>query len=345
MSPRVFIGTSTEGKDLGRAVISVLREQGLSVRPWWKPGVFAPGQSFLSSVQQAVRDCDAALFVATPDVFSINNRRRLSSWTANGNVILEYGMFVAARGRRRTVLALVEDVALPTDLKGISQIPLTVGRRSPQQRLPVFTRKSIAALSEWSRSLFLIPPEDTQLFRCLTLEDGVSYVSDCLKGVKATLDHAAFSPPLPSWDTDAGDYRRAMESVLTQNRIYYRYLAGVGTDPFRLNGIQKQLDAYRLRPDESVRRYSPRVMFQIGRRTDISFQIFDESLLVVYVPGMEGSPGSCFVSKSPEMVRRYQTYYDALWSHGIFLSRPDQIGAMRLVHDNCARELRNVMNA
>ena len=74
-SPIVFVGSSTEGKKYSRAVVRVLRERGIAAVPWWKPGVFAPGQSFLSSALKAVSECNAAVFIATPDIFSTNSRR------------------------------------------------------------------------------------------------------------------------------------------------------------------------------------------------------------------------------------------------------------------------------
>lgn len=119
MRPKVFLGSSTEGQDLARAL-----QQELDISfdsTVWTQGVFGPGSYTMEALVSAARTHDFAVFVLTPD--DSRRSRSKQSLVARDNVLLEVGLFMGALGRERCFIVAPRDVqsfSLPTDLLGVT---------------------------------------------------------------------------------------------------------------------------------------------------------------------------------------------------------------------------------
>lgn len=118
MKPKVFVGSSTEGLEVARA-IEVHLEHDAEVTVW-KDGVFGLGRGTLESLVLALDEFDFAVLVLTPD--DLITSRDTTSQSPRDNVLLELGLFIGRLGHERTFIVFNRDsdLKLPTDLAGVS---------------------------------------------------------------------------------------------------------------------------------------------------------------------------------------------------------------------------------
>lgn len=118
MKPRIFIGSSTEGRSIAEHVQLALNRDGeVTV---WHQGVFGLSEGYLASLVQASAQYDFAILVVTADDTRL--KRGVQDQVPRDNVIFEMGLFMGALGPKRTFLVCPHDkqVDLPSDLAGIS---------------------------------------------------------------------------------------------------------------------------------------------------------------------------------------------------------------------------------
>ena len=115
---RVFIGSSSEGKEVARALQYELLPDCEVVL--WDQGVFEPGQYTLDALIKEAHRCDFAVLVATPD--DTRESRGQTGVVPRDNVILEFGLFAGVLGRERTYVLAAGGVSLPTDTLGLTRL-------------------------------------------------------------------------------------------------------------------------------------------------------------------------------------------------------------------------------
>lgn len=118
--PEVFIGSSSEGERVARAIeLHLHRHANVTI---WMNGVFTPGVSFLQSLLNALGRFDFAVLILTPD--DLLEKRDASYSSPRDNVIFELGLFMGRLGARRAFFVAEEDrkLTLPSDLDGISRL-------------------------------------------------------------------------------------------------------------------------------------------------------------------------------------------------------------------------------
>ncbi len=118
--PRMFIGSSVEGKDIAEHI-----QLGLDydVEPTcWHQGIFGLSDSSLESLLRAAKEYDFAALVLTPDDLVMNIKRGTEKDCPRDNVVFELGLFMGAFGRKRTFIVYNRDkqIDLPTDLAGVT---------------------------------------------------------------------------------------------------------------------------------------------------------------------------------------------------------------------------------
>jgi hypothetical protein len=117
-TPRVFIGSSSEGIEAARAVRGLLRKD--AECKLWNEGFFRLGEGFLESLVNRLDTFDFAILIATPD--DDISSRKVRELAPRDNVLFELGLFMGHLGRERTFLICPTNVALkiPSDLAGVS---------------------------------------------------------------------------------------------------------------------------------------------------------------------------------------------------------------------------------
>ncbi|MGH8910280.1 MAG: TIR domain-containing protein [Egibacteraceae bacterium] len=124
--PRIFIGSSTEGLEVGKALEGLLEREAEAIL--WTRGVFRAGHGALEALESIKDSLDAAVLILTPD--DVIESRNLTIMGPRDNVVFELGFFTGQLGRRRCFLLYNRDLSLkiPSDLEGVT--PLTYGSRS-----------------------------------------------------------------------------------------------------------------------------------------------------------------------------------------------------------------------
>jgi hypothetical protein len=113
--PILFIGSSTEALQVVNELVNLLRPH-FDVHPWRE--TIAVGQYTLLGLLEELDRVDAAIFVfAKDDKMEI---RGDATYSARGNVLMEYGLFIAGLGRDRVLILEEKGVELPSDVFGIS---------------------------------------------------------------------------------------------------------------------------------------------------------------------------------------------------------------------------------
>jgi Predicted nucleotide-binding protein containing TIR-like domain len=118
LDPALFIGSSTEGLSIARALQAELDHQ---CEPTvWSQGIFEPGGTTISDLLEAARTSDFAVLVLTPDDSILVRSDKLA--VARDNVVFELGLFLGALGPRRVFIVCPRDQSmhLPSDLAGVT---------------------------------------------------------------------------------------------------------------------------------------------------------------------------------------------------------------------------------
>lgn len=116
--PRLFIGSSAEGREVARNLQAELGDVVEVVR--WDQSVFEPGGYALDSLIATASSVDFAVLVATPDDTTASRGETEAS--PRDNVVLEFGLFAGALGRERTYLLATGPLRLPTDVLGLTRL-------------------------------------------------------------------------------------------------------------------------------------------------------------------------------------------------------------------------------
>jgi len=126
--PTVFIGSSTEGLHIAQAVFSSLNAD--AEPTLWTHQLFLPGHYPLESLESQLERHAFAILVASPDDELV--KRGTSYPAMRDNLLLEFGLFVGALGRRHAffVCPSAPRVELPSDLLGVITATYDVARVS-----------------------------------------------------------------------------------------------------------------------------------------------------------------------------------------------------------------------
>jgi hypothetical protein len=118
---RVFIGSSSEGKDIAQTV-KLLLEKGEEIEAVVWDKMFKIGETFIESLSSALEEFDFAVLVIKGDDLLI--RGEIKKKAVRDNVLFELGLFMGRLGRYRTIMLYDEEqkADLPTDLGGIHVI-------------------------------------------------------------------------------------------------------------------------------------------------------------------------------------------------------------------------------
>jgi hypothetical protein len=117
---RLFIGSSSEGRDVAYNLQAVLEERSVCEVEVWDQGIFEPSGYALDSLLDVAARSDFAVLVASPD--DVTMSRGDSAASVRDNIVLEFGLFVGALGRRRTYLLATGSAKLPTDTLGLTRL-------------------------------------------------------------------------------------------------------------------------------------------------------------------------------------------------------------------------------
>jgi predicted nucleotide-binding protein len=161
MKPRIFIGSSVEGKPIADAIQSNFTHDAYPTV--WDQNIFLPSSYPIDSLLKAVANHDFGILVLSPD--DVSKIRGETSVVPRGNVVFEAALFMGKHGRDRCFLVQPRNnpaFARPTDLEGI--IPASYDekhyRENPLAALgPACThiRNAIKNSASFNRTVTVVP--------------------------------------------------------------------------------------------------------------------------------------------------------------------------------------------
>jgi hypothetical protein len=131
MKPRVFIGSSSEGLEIAEN-LNVRLSRDCETVPW-NGDIFGLSETYIESLENALRDVEFAVLVVTPD--DLREMRGEQGRVPRDNVVFELGLFIGRLGRERSfVVCDPNAVQLPSDLLGIEPARIDMGWVSREPR-------------------------------------------------------------------------------------------------------------------------------------------------------------------------------------------------------------------
>ena len=119
--PKIFIGSSKEAFHKAQGIAEILSSMGLGECTVWNK-VFEPGLLNFDALEDMLRHCSGAVFIATPDIDGLCRNREVRF--PRPNVLLEFGLVAGRLGLRNVALCRYENAALPSDLTGLTIIDM-----------------------------------------------------------------------------------------------------------------------------------------------------------------------------------------------------------------------------
>src|SRR5438128_763965 len=100
MKPRVFIGSSSENRDVALAIQENLDRDATSIV--WEQGVFGLSNTAIESLTAKLATFDFGIFVFAPDDEVV--KHGVSRKAVRDNVLFELGLFIGRLGRSRSFI-------------------------------------------------------------------------------------------------------------------------------------------------------------------------------------------------------------------------------------------------
>ena len=125
---RIFIGSSTQSKDVARKIARILEEYA-EVKCWWNTGIFIAGRFTWETLMTIVNNYDGAVFVLGKDDAICTGKKSgkdSASFIARDNVLIEAGLFYGVLGKEGVALYQSEGVKTSTDWLGLTTIRTTM---------------------------------------------------------------------------------------------------------------------------------------------------------------------------------------------------------------------------
>jgi len=105
-----------------RKIASWIEDAGVVALRWDDTTVFKPGDFVFDRLAEHAQLVDGAILIFTGDDRVWYRDDKVSQ--PRDNVLLEYGLFSAALGRKRAIVCRSEDPRVPTDLDGIVRVQI-----------------------------------------------------------------------------------------------------------------------------------------------------------------------------------------------------------------------------
>ncbi|MEQ7052896.1 nucleotide-binding protein [Paenibacillaceae sp. P-4] len=115
----IFLGSSSSAESLNdlRKIAILIESEGKTPYAWNKAGVFPLGNYMLDSLIEISKRVEAAILIFNEDdpIWYRND------WVLQprANVLIEYGIFVAALGKERTIICRRGNSHVASDLQGL----------------------------------------------------------------------------------------------------------------------------------------------------------------------------------------------------------------------------------
>lgn len=130
---KIFIGSSIEARSEMERIAVLIEKLGHTCILWDDPGAFVAGNTTLESLAELSKRADAAIFVFNGD--DKTWYRGSEEFSVRDNVLLEYGIFLGAKGTKKAIFICKDNPKIATDLLGVNCLYSTDGDNTLREKL------------------------------------------------------------------------------------------------------------------------------------------------------------------------------------------------------------------
>lgn len=201
MKPRIFVGSSSEGREIANALHANLQD--VAEVTVWDQDIFRPSEYFLEALLRALESVDFGVFVFSQDDEVVMRGTRSS--TVRDNVVFELGLFVGRLGRKRSIFVKPRGVEMriPSDLQGVTAAEFEPDRQDKNWR---------AALGPAARSI----REVIKDFQSSSLPPRSAFTDNDMKLLASAGD--------PHYPSQTAAYAFGCEPLQWDDRLCMRYI-------------------------------------------------------------------------------------------------------------------------
>jgi Predicted nucleotide-binding protein containing TIR-like domain len=185
-TPYIFIGSSSEGKQIAEYLQLALEDYGFET-VIWSQGVFGLAQNTLDTLLKVSKTYNYAILILTPD--DIVTKRGNTRPVARDNVLFELGLFMGSIGRDRIFIVHSRDdnIDMPTDLAGVTVARFNKPERGNwQAALAPVALRIRDAIAEIQADIDLVPL--AALANTFEEEDQKNIIRPVLEALRDALD-------------------------------------------------------------------------------------------------------------------------------------------------------------
>lgn len=255
---RVFVGSSTEAKEIDSQVRLILEDCDIEVISW--RNTFKAGEFGLESLLRISTEIDAAILISTAD--DKIWYRGTNQLSPRDNIIFEAGLFIKALGRKRVAILSVKNnegiiPKLPTDLNGLSFLPFEMNKSGTNENQISNWLTGIKSILHTSNTIYketlkiitdtfsTMPEIWTEEIRKYIISPFKISVKDSIHG-KITLNLEQYYQSLYSEMSEAGEYTEICASSTLSNSIWTKDIYQQRYMEFNTNAINKGAKIRRL---------------------------------------------------------------------------------------------------
>jgi parallel beta-helix repeat protein len=146
--PTIFIGSSAEASEQTQTLARLLEDsREVTVLPWYS--AFDFGFAAIEDLARRLDEVDFAAFIMRADD-QVQRREQIHGVTRD-NVVFELGLFMGRLKRDRTFLLVEEGVALPSDLRGVTVLPMRK-TSSDEKAEEAAAKRIVAKIQKYGRT-------------------------------------------------------------------------------------------------------------------------------------------------------------------------------------------------
>jgi|HubBroStandDraft_1064217.scaffolds.fasta_scaffold57345_2 hypothetical protein len=251
LDPALFIGSSTEGMPVARALQAELDPH--CEPTLWSQGIFGPGATTIGALLHAMEQSDFAALVLSADDSAVIRGQEVA--IARDNVIFELGLFLGALGPGRVFIVRPRslDLHLPSDLAGVTLLDYRHNRSDGNIQAaigPAATEIQKRILSEGLKSGRALPHESQPSGSASAARRGLTIEEEQAE-LNRELDAIVTAATAQGWQVKTRS-ATALRLVARNGQRYSFPIGSPAETRDRLRDFASQLNTAGLRPSQLV---------------------------------------------------------------------------------------------
>jgi hypothetical protein len=230
--PKIFVGSSTEQKDVATEICDWIEETKCEVLHW--QDATSPGDEYYSRLLHLAQSMDGAVFIFGPDDKTWYRTSFMS--TPRDNVVFEYGLFTGRHGivdPKRAIICRLSPAKMATDLDGLVYVNYGENKSRAKRKIQEWVKKVVIHCSNAVNPLGISRHSKTkkELFEEGTrlIENAARSIFLCAKTPIPLMGPRPYSNSVEKYDYEEHQYKIYWEIAerAAQSKIMFSIAASI----------------------------------------------------------------------------------------------------------------------